>query len=221
MATSTVEDYIKTLYLLQQGAADRWIAMGRLASRMSVTPGTTTTMIKALSESGLVEYKPRGGVRLTSRGHTLALHVLRRHRLVELFLVNVMGLNWTEVHDEAEELEHAISDKVLARMDDMLGHPSVDPHGDPIPNARGKVPRVRMKTLADSPKDRRLKIARILDQRGDFLHLLDRRGLTIGEVVVIDSHDPVADAITLHPENGAAVTIGLGAAAKILVKPLK
>src|SRR5213078_450583 len=118
----TVENYLKQIYLEQQaleGGSDL-VAMGRLASAMAVTPGTATTMIKALSEANLVNYEPRGGVRLTKAGEQLALHVLRRHRLVELFLVKVLGLDWSEVHDEAEELEHAVSDKVLDRIDALL-----------------------------------------------------------------------------------------------------
>src|SRR3954469_20129180 len=113
--------------------------MGRLATAMAVTPGTATTMIKAIAEANLVMYEPRTGVRLTKAGEQLALHVLRRHRLVELFLVKVLELDWSEVHEEAELLEHAISDKVLERIDSFLEHPSVDPHGDPIPTSKGKV----------------------------------------------------------------------------------
>src|SRR5438046_8279 len=138
MASRTVENYLKALYSEQQRAGDELVSMGRLASAMGVVPGTVTTMVKALADSGLVSYEPRGGVRLTRGGEQLALHVLRRHRLVELFLVKVLGLDWSEVHAEAEELEHAVSDKVLERIDALLEHPRVDPHGDPIPPARGR-----------------------------------------------------------------------------------
>ena len=113
MPSITVENYVKQLYLEQQNTPHELVPMGVLAAAMGVVPGTVTTMVKALADSGLVEYEPRGGVRLTRGGEQLALHVLRRHRLVELFLVKVLGLDWSEVHDEAEELEHAISDKVL------------------------------------------------------------------------------------------------------------
>src|SRR5947199_7770404 len=148
MPTPTVENYLKQIYLEQQAAVaelgredadaeDELVPMGRLATVMGVVPGTATSMIKALADSGLVAYEPRSGVKLTKGGEQLALHVLRRHRLVELFLVKVVGLDWSEVHEEAEELEHAISDKVLERIDQLLGHPSVDPHVDPIPTAKG------------------------------------------------------------------------------------
>ena len=136
MPSITVENYLKQLYLEQQNKPDELVSMGKLATAMNVVPGTATTMVKALADSGLVEYEPRGGVRLTRGGEQLALHVLRRHRLVELFLVKVLGLDWSEVHPEAEELEHAISEKVLEKIDTLLGNPSVDPHGDPIPSPK-------------------------------------------------------------------------------------
>src|SRR5207248_5031675 len=165
MPTSTVEDYLKQIYLEQQSApADELVSLGKLASSMGVVPGTATSMIKALADSGLVNYEPRGGSRLTRGGEQLALRVLRRHRLVELFLVKVLGLDWSEVHPEAEELEHAISDKVLEKMDAALGHPSVDPHGDPIPSAKGQVTLSPMSSLADCPLNVSLRVARVLDQ---------------------------------------------------------
>src|SRR3954463_1106910 len=150
MASSTVEDYVKQLYVEQASAGQgHLVSMGRLAAAMGVVPGTATSMIQALAKSGLVEDEPRTGVRLSKGGEQLALHVLRRHRLVELMLVEVLGLDWSEVHAEAEELEHAISDKVLERIDVVLGRPSVDPHGDPIPSAKGTVPRERLRRLSE------------------------------------------------------------------------
>src|SRR4051812_4262714 len=193
MASSTVENYVKQLYVEQQASTDRLVSMGRLASAMGVVPGTVTTMVKALADAGLVTYEPRGGARLTPGGERLALHVLRRHRLVELFLVKVLGLDWSEVHAEAEELEHAISDKVLERMDLLLDRPSVDPHGDPIPTARGHVASSRHLSLADCPVGRPLRVARVMDQDPQFLQLADRRGLIPGAPVTVAARDPVAD----------------------------
>src|SRR5438067_5037004 len=149
MASITVENYLKQLYLEQQNASEELVPMGKLASAMGVVPGTATSMVKALADSGLVAYEPRFGAKLTRGGEQLALHVLRRHRLVELFLVKVLGLDWSEVHDEAEELEHAISEKVLERIDALLNHPSVDPHGDPIPSAKGQVADAPLTSLAE------------------------------------------------------------------------
>src|SRR5215510_9393285 len=144
LPSSTVENYLKAIYLgthAPPGAEPRLMAMGQLAAALGITPGTATTMVKTLAESGLVKYEPYAGVALTRAGRRLAGLVLRRHRLVELFLVQVMGFRWDEVHEEAEQLEHVVSDRLIDRMDDMLGRPGVDPHGDPIPDSKGVMKR--------------------------------------------------------------------------------
>src|SRR3954464_15918035 len=171
MPSSTVENYVKQIYLEQQAERDPagLIAMGRLASAMDVVPGTATSMIKTLADSGLVQYQPPRGGELTAGGERLALHILRRHRLVELLLVKVLGLDWSEVHAEAEELEHAVSDKVLNRIDALLGHPSVAPHGDPIPSAKGKVPTANQESLATCAVEKKFRVARVMDQDDGFL----------------------------------------------------
>ena len=125
--------------------------MGQVAAALGVTPGTATTMVKALAESGLAEYEPYSGVRLTTAGEKLAGLVLRRHRLVELFLVQVMGMSWAEVHDEAEQLEHVVSERLIERIDEMLGRPTHDPHGDPIPERRRRHRRPAPRQPADLP----------------------------------------------------------------------
>jgi len=222
MPSPTVENYIKQIYLEQQsssgGESEALVPMGRLAAAMGVVPGTATTMVKALSDSGLVAYEPRGGVRLTRGGERLALHVLRRHRLVELFLVKVLGLDWSEVHEEAEELEHAVSDKVLERMDQVLGHPSVDPHGDPIPSAKGKVDESRHGSLADCALNKPCRIARVLDQDPAFLQFVERCGLMPGVNVTVEVRDALADAVWVRPKDRRPLTLGTAAAAKILVE---
>src|SRR5688500_13265270 len=141
LPSHTVDNYLKAIYQAQTALLrpDALVPMGQLASALGVVPGTATTMVKALAESGLVHYEPYSGVRLSQAGEKLAALVLRRHRLVELFLVKVMGMSWTEVHDEAELLEHAVSDRLIERIDAMLGHPATDPHGDPIPGPEGTV----------------------------------------------------------------------------------
>jgi DtxR family transcriptional regulator, Mn-dependent transcriptional regulator len=217
MPSSTVENYLKQLYLEQQSAPDALVPMGRLASAMGVVPGTATTMVKALADSGLVAYEPRTGTRLTPGGEQLALHVLRRHRLVELFLVKVVGLDWSEVHAEAEELEHAISDKVLEKIDALLGHPQVDPHGDPIPSAKGQVADAPVQTLADCSLEHPVRIARITDQNPAFLQFVERLGLMPGTSAVVLGRDALADSVTLRPQRGDVVTLGTSAAGKIFV----
>jgi len=218
MPSSTVENYLKQIYLEQQHAPDQLVSMGRLASAMGVVPGTATSMIRTLADSGLVSYEPRSGVRLTSGGEQLALHVLRRHRLIELFLVKTLGLDWSEVHAEAEELEHAISDKVMERMDSLLGRPSVDPHGDPIPSARGDVHPSPAKSLADCQVGPPMRVARIIDQEPAFLQFVDRCGLTPGVVVAVEQRDEIAQAVRVRAESRDTITLGTGVAAKILVE---
>jgi DtxR family Mn-dependent transcriptional regulator len=217
MPSSTVEDYLKQIYLMQLETIEL-VSMGKLAAAMGVVPGTATSMIKTLADSGLVQYEPRGGVRLTHGGQQLALHVLRRHRLVELFLVKVLGLDWSEVHAEAEELEHSVSDKVLNKIDAYLGHPSVDPHGDPIPSAKGKVAEPRHQSLADCAVETKFRVARVMDQDPAFLQFVERCGLMPGVAVSVQVRDKLADAIWVRPGDRRAVPLGTSAAAKILVE---
>ncbi len=218
MASITVENYLKQLYLEQQHSPEELVQMGKLASAMGVVPGTATSMVKALADSGLVSYEPRFGAKLTRGGEQLALHVLRRHRLVELFLVKVLGLDWSEVHDEAEELEHAISEKVLERIDKLLGHPSVDPHGDPIPSAKGKVSEERLVRLPEVEMNEKVRIARIVDQDAKFLQFLNRAGLKPGVSLTVNSKDEHADSISVKVEGRGPLTLGMGAGMKILVE---
>jgi DtxR family Mn-dependent transcriptional regulator len=217
MPSSTVENYLKQLYLEQQAAPELLVPMGKLAMLMGVVPGTATSMVKALADSGLVDYEPRSGARLTRGGEQLALHVLRRHRLVELFLVKVLGLDWSEVHPEAEELEHAISDKVLEKIDALLGRPRVDPHGDPIPSAKGKVSESPNSSLADCELNRPVRIARVIDQDPPFLQFVNRCGLTPGTNARVEKRDTIAESVIVKPDRKDPITLGTAAAEKILV----
>src|SRR6187549_4191742 len=172
LPSSTVENYLKAIYSGASGlkAPHRLLPMGQLAASLGVTPGTATTMVKTLAESGLVEYEPYAGVALTKAGQKLAALVTRRHRLIELFLVQVMGYSWDEVHDEAEQLEHTVSDRLIDRIDEMLGRPETDPHGDPIPNADGQVkPQEKVQTLLTCPLGTTVTVTRVIDQDKDFL----------------------------------------------------
>ncbi len=217
MASSTVEDYIKRIYLQQQQAPDAYVPLGRLATDMQVVPGTATAMVKTLSEAGLVDYQPRVGVQLTSNGDKLALHVLRRHRLLELFLVQTLHYDWSEVHEEAEILEHVVSDKMLERIDQLLGHPSADPHGDPIPSSQGTVPDRQLTRLIEIDPDEPVHISRIVNQEPAFLRFIERSGLTPGIEITIDTLDDQAESLTLTREDGETLNLGLQAASSILV----
>jgi DtxR family transcriptional regulator, Mn-dependent transcriptional regulator len=221
VATSTVENYLKRLYQ-EEHTSGEMVSMGRLASVMGVVPGTATAMVKALADSGLVQYSPRAGVQLTPAGSQLALHVLRRHRLVELFLVRVVGLHWSEVHAEAEELEHVISDKLLERMDTLLGHPTVDPHGDPIPTSAGHVAPSDDQSLADCPLDGLVEVTRVLDQEPAFLQFVDQCGLTPGTRWRVVERNAQAESVVVcrgdAPAGTAPLVLSLPVARKFLVK---
>src|ERR671914_205613 len=185
LPSSTVENYLKAIYLGVSAltAPARLLPMGQLAAALGVAPGTATTMVKTLSESGLVEYEPYTGVALTEAGEKLAALVVRRHRVVELFLVRVMGYGWDEVHDEAEQLEHVVSDHLIDRMDEMLGRPEVDPHGDPIPDADGAIRVRELQTLLDCPLDTPVTITRVTDQGAPFLRFIENSHLKPGETI--------------------------------------
>jgi DtxR family Mn-dependent transcriptional regulator len=218
MATSTVEDYLKHVLLLspEDGAL---VPMGALASALAVVPGTATTMVKALADEGLVEHQPRHGVRLTAGGRRLALNVLRKHRLVETFLVHVLKMDWSKVHAEAERLEHSVSDDVLDRLDALLGHPQTDPHGDPIPSRQGRLSAQIYATLATCVADRPLRIVRVTDQSQEFLQFAEQQGLQPGTAVRVMDRNLPAGLVSLRKAGGRSVALSLVAAAKILVAP--
>jgi DtxR family Mn-dependent transcriptional regulator len=219
LPSSTVENYLKAIYLGVAGLSppQRLLPMGQLATALGVAPGTATTMVKTLAESGLVEYEPYAGVALTTSGEKLAALVLRRHRLIELFLVRVMGYSWDEVHDEAEQLEHAVSDRLIDRMDEMLGRPEVDPHGDPIPTADGLVRRQEADTLLTCPLHTRVTVVRVMDQDKAFLRFIEGHHLKPGQSIEVEHRDAASDSVRVRGAGDQRVTIGTRAASKLLV----
>ena len=217
MPTSTVEDYLKCILLEGQKRDGPLVPMGQIASALGVAPGTVTSMVKALAKSGLVSYEPYSGVELTDAGRQLATHVLRRHRLIELFLVRVLGVDWSEVHEEAELLEHAVSDRLIDRMDEMLGRPSADPHGDPIPDAEGKLDEPRGASLLGCPMAQSLRVVRVTDQSPEFLQLAEREGLMPGSQLTVTSRSEAADTVVVEGLNGERTNLGYRAASKIQV----
>ena len=218
MPTSTVEDYLKCILLEEERRLGERVPTGSIAAALAVTPGTVTTMLKALAESRLIDYEAYGGARLTTAGRQLAAHVVRRHRLVELFLVEVLGFDWSEVHEEAERLEHAVSERVIERIDEMLGRPEVDPHGDPIPSAEGKLAAAHQPALDSLEPGRRARIARVADRDPEFLKLAERLGLRPGVRVRVAARDDAADLLELVLGRGKRVALGRRAAARIFVE---
>jgi DtxR family Mn-dependent transcriptional regulator len=219
LPSSTVENYLKAIHQAQSriDGERTLVPMGQLSSALGVAPGTATTMVKTLADSGLVVYEPYSGVRLTPAGAKLAAMVLRRHRLVELFLVRVMGMSWAEVHDEAEQLEHAVSDRLIDRIDEMLGRPAVDPHGDPIPDHEGVIQAPETDSLLNCPLNEPLVVSRVLDQDSEFLHFIEQSQLKPGQAIVVESRNDAADRVTVRVD-GRMIALGTRAASKLMVE---
>lgn len=219
MATPTVENYLKAqLALEQEIGPEESVSPGALARRLGVTGGTLTTMAKSLAADGFLDYQPRRGLKLTELGRRAALDVLRRHRVVERFLVDVLRMDWSEVHAEAEQLEHAVSTKVVERMETLLGHPTRDPHGDPIPAADGSMAGEPVMPVHQLQVGHSAAVVRVTDQTPDFLKLLADHGIRPGRRVWLRGSLPAADAVELQAEDRETVlSLGLATAGRVLV----
>ncbi len=220
MASLTIENYVKTIYQLCAGDGREPALTGRVASALGVSPGTVTSMMKTLSDSGLAVYTPYEGVRLTDAGQLLALRVVRRHRLIELFLAQTLQLAWDEVHDEAENMEHAVSDLLVDRMDAFLGYPRFDPHGDPIPRADGSLPGPVGMPLADWPVAAPFQLIRVLDQSPNFLRYLNEIGLPLGAIARIVGQRPAAGLIQVGIGD-VTIDVAAGTATKLHVAAVR
>ncbi len=224
MPTPTAEDYLKRILLLakrtEKGRRSGWVALGALAEAVSVVPGTVTAMVKRLHSERLVEYERYGGVRLTAAGSAAAIQVLRRHRIIETFLAECLRLDWAQVHDEAERLEHAVSDEVLARLEAFLDYPTVDPHGDPIPRADGTIAGSPETRLSESTAGDHLRIVRVVDQTPDFLNAIDGRRLRPGATLEVVTCDRAAGMMDVRIGT-TRQSISLSLAERLVVEPGK
>jgi DtxR family Mn-dependent transcriptional regulator len=202
---TAVENYLKTIYAHTEWQPDP-ISPSVLAARLGIAPSSVTEMVKKLAAARLLTHVPYGPLTLTAEGRTRAMGVVRRHRLIETWLVREMGYEWDEVHDEAEVLEHAISERLLDAIDERLGFPSQDPHGDPIPSAGGDVPRFDAMLLADAPLGHIGTVVRINDRDPSLLRRLAEHGIGPGTVVAVASVGAGAVTVGVSPtgETGAA-----------------
>ena len=219
MPSLTIENYIKSIYQLGGTHSGGAVATGQLATALGVSPGTVTSMLKTLKESGLADYKPYEGVCLTEAGSSLALRVLRRHRLIELFLFRTLELPWDEVHAEAENMEHAVSDHLIDRIDEYLGFPANDPHGDPIPTASGILRDHHSHSLAQWEVGLPFLLVRVLDQTPAFLRYLSDVGFPLGATGVVQVNRPEADLLIVDLRE-TQLTISHQVAEKLLVAPV-
>lgn len=203
--TRSVEDYLKAIYRLSpQG---RPAATSEIAQRLELSPASVSGMVKRLSEQGLLEHVPYKGVQLTPGGRRAALRMLRRHRLIEAYLVAFLGYTWDTVHDEAERLEHAVSDTLVDRMAVVLGHPTVDPHGDPIPTSEGDILELASTPLAEVPAGATVEICQVEEGQPERLRYIASIGLRPGVRVTVVDRQPFQGPITISA-NGQTHVIG-------------
>jgi len=198
------QDYLKALYALAPDGQP--VATSQLAKRLRVAAPSVTKMLARLADERLVHHAPRAGARLTPEGRRLALGLVRRHRIIECFLVDVLGLDWTQVHDDAEVLEHHISDRVLDAMHRLSGRPAEDPHGHPIPDEQGHLPRRRLVPLADLAIGGRATVREIGDAEPERLALWKRVGLVPGARVHVQEVRALEDVFEMDVDGRRLVT---------------
>jgi DtxR family transcriptional regulator, Mn-dependent transcriptional regulator len=213
--SSSVGDYLKAI---RESAEEGAASTKDVADRLSVSQASVTNMFTRLREMGLVEYERYHGASLTEDGLTEALRLVRRHRLIETFLLDRLGYSWEEVHEEAEKLEHAVSDRFTQRLADLLGHPDHDPHGDPIPAVDGTLEPDGSFPLSAATAGDRVLIARVGDESSGLLTYLGERGLVPGRLLAVEEVRTLDGVITVADEDGVTHTLGAPVAGTLFVR---
>lgn len=212
--TRQAEDYLKVIYEIEQGGAPA--ATTEIAEQLDVTAASVSGMLQRLARLGLVKVERYRGARLSAPGRVVALQLLRRHRVIESFLVTKLGYGWADVHEEAERLEHAASAELIDRMADALGNPAADPHGAPIPTAAGRVDERRLSSIADLPIGARARVVRMSDRDPEFLRYLAKLGITPGATVRVAGREPFNGPIALVVGRSRQ-SVGTAVAARVYV----
>jgi DtxR family Mn-dependent transcriptional regulator len=219
--SAPVEDYLKAIYDLERDAHPA--ATNDIAERLAVSPASVSGMMRRLAEQGLITHEPYRGVRLTADGRRAALRTLRRHRILECYLTEVLGYPWDRVHDEAEQLEHAASEELIERMAEALGDPLRDPHGAPIPTREGVVEETVRRSLTDAAVGERVRVRQVMDEDGERLRYLAELGIRPGAVIRLLERAPFDGPITLWVGDGvggATRAVGPALAAQVFVESL-
>ena len=213
--SSSVGNYLKAIWeSAEEGAA----STKDVAERLSVSPASVTNMFARLKEMGLVEYERYRGASLTEEGLSEALRLVRRHRLIEAFLLDHLGYSWEEVHEEAEKLEHAVSDRFTERLAELLGHPDHDPHGDPIPAVDGSLEADGSFPLPAAAVGQRVLIARVGQETAPLLTYLGERGLVPGRLLTVREVRTLDGVVTVEDEDGDAFALGGSLADELFVR---
>jgi len=216
MYSFTEENYLKTIYYLS-GRQQGEVTTNSLAEMTATKAASVSDMLRKLAEKQLVHYKKYQGVRLTEEGEQLALKVIRRHRLWEVFLVEKLGFGWDAVHAIAEDLEHIRSEELVEKLDAYLGYPQFDPHGDPIPSPAGRMPDTEYTKLSEVPLAREVQIMAVLEHSPEFLQHLDRTGLTLGSRVCVQEVNPFDKSVTVQINREKSLFISNEVARNLLV----
>ncbi len=216
MPTISAENYLKAIYHLQRRTET--VKTKEIADHLDVSQPSVSSMLQTLAGNGLVEHTPYRGTKLTDRGVKAALNVIRKHRLIEMFLVETLEFSWDEVHDEAEQLEHSVSDRLAQRIDDFLGNPQFDPHGDPIPTADGQVFHRASSPLNEVEPTQRVRLARVLDQQPDVLRHLRQLGLVPDAVLTVMDILSFDGQMTISVD-GREATVSRKLSSRLLVVP--
>lgn len=216
MHSFTEENYLKTIYYLANRQQSE-VSTNALAEMTATKAASVTDMLRKLADKQLIHYKKYQGVRLTDEGERLALQVIRRHRLWEVFLVEKLGFGWDAVHAIAEELEHVRSEELVMRLDTYLGHPQFDPHGDPIPTPTGQMPQTGYHKLSDAGVGERVCLMAVLEHSTEFLQHLDHSNLTLGCTVTVREMNAFDKSVLVEIEAGQTVFVSYEVAKNLLV----
>jgi DtxR family transcriptional regulator, Mn-dependent transcriptional regulator len=219
--SAPVEDYLKAIYDLERVGEPA--STNDIALRLAISPASVSGMVRRLADQGLITHEPYRGVRLTTDGRHAALRTLRRHRILECYLTEVLGLPWDRVHAEAERLEHAASEELIERMADALGNPVQDPHGAPIPTRDGRVEESTLRSLAQMGQGDRVRVRRMQDEDAERLRYLAELGIRPGALVRVLDKAPFDGPITLWIDDaggGATRAVGVGLAEQVFVEPI-
>ncbi|WP_168583686.1 metal-dependent transcriptional regulator [Gephyromycinifex aptenodytis] len=215
--SASSQNYLKAIWSLGEWS-DQPITPSLVAARVGVRLSTASDAVRKLTDQGLLHHTPYGAVALTDQGRAHALMMVRRHRLIETFLVDVLGYRWDQVHEEAETLEHAVSEFLIERIDEHLGHPEHDPHGDPIPRADGTVTALEAITLTALGTGARARVARISDEDPGLLQFLAQVGIGVGTIIETRAGAPYSDSVEVVV-NGQRMPLGRSASDAVWVTP--
>jgi DtxR family Mn-dependent transcriptional regulator len=216
MGSLTEENYIKSIYSLSLGPGE--VSVSGLAKKLGVKLPTVNSMVKKLSAKKLVSYSPYQGIKISEKGKKEALWIIRKHRLAELFLVDVVGLGWEEVHDIAEQLEHVHSDRFYNRIDEILGYPKVDPHGEPIPDVNGKITANSRISLSQIPEGSTARIVAVGNDEKAFLNHLNSKGLQIGDTIRVRKRELFDGSVSILNKSKKETVISHQVAERIWIE---